>query len=430
MTADAPPGLWAATAREDAPDAPPLEGESHADVAIIGGGFTGLSAGLHLAEAGADAVVLEAATFGYGASGRNGGQVNPGLKWGLREIEARFGDDGARLFRLGDTAPDFLAALVERLRLPCLLSRDGVLRLSHTAAAAAAARADAESLRARGIDAVPLEPEDAARHSGTGYYCGGLLDPRGGSVHPLDLVRSLAHAGRGAGLRMHAHSPATALVRDGAGWRIDTADGHLHARSVVIATNGYSDALVPGLARSLLPVNSFQIATTPLPPEVAATILPGGQTAYDSRRLIVYFRKSPDNRLVYGGRASFSSDRQAGRDAADYAAIHRAMIETFPQLSGTAIAHRWTGLVCITPDFLPHYHRPADGLHVVVGFNGRGVALSVHSGAWIAGQVMGRPMPEVGIPCTPIRPIPLHALRAPLLNLAMRGQQLLDRMGR
>ncbi|MCC5984521.1 MAG: FAD-binding oxidoreductase [Rhodobacteraceae bacterium] len=430
MTAGSAPGLWAATACEVAPEAMPLEGEASADVAIIGGGFTGLSTGLHLAEAGVDAVVLEAAAFGYGASGRNGGQVNPGLKWGLSELEARFGEVGARLFRLGDTAPDFLAALVQRLQLPCRFRRDGVLRLSHTAAAATAARADAESLRARGIDAVPLDPEDAARYSGTDYYCGGLLDPRGGSVHPLDLVRSLAHAGRSAGLRLHAHSPATALERHGAGWRIETSGGRLCARSVVIATNGYSDALVPGLARSLLPVNSFQIATAPLPPEVASTILPGGQTAFDSRRLIVYFRKSPDNRLVYGGRASFSSDRETGTDTGDYAAIHQAMIETFPQLSGIAIAHRWTGLVCITPDFLPHYHRPAEGLHAVVGFNGRGVALSVHAGAWLAGQVTGQPMPDVGMPCTPIRPLPFHTLRAPLLNLAMRGQQLLDRLGR
>lgn len=425
-----PPGLWAATARDAAPEAPPLEGVARADVAIVGGGFTGLSAGLHLAEAGADAVVLEAGALGRGASGRNGGQVNPGLKWPQRALEARFGEEGTRFFRLADTAPDYLASLVQRLQLSCAFRREGVLRLAHTEAAAARAHAEAEALRARGIAAETLDRDAVAERSGTTFYHGGLLDPRAGSVQPLDLVHALARAGRSAGVRLHAGSPARALTPQGDGWRIDTPAGQLFARQVLVATNGYSDGLVPGLARSLLPVNSFQIATDPLPPEIAATILPGGQTAYDSRRLVVYFRKSPDGRFVYGGRASFSSNPDAGPDAGDYAAIHRAMVQTYPQLDAVGIAERWTGLVCVTPDFLPHYHRPAEGLHVVLGFNGRGVALSVHAGAWIAGQLLGRPMAEVGMPCTPIRPIPLHALRAPLLNLAMWGQALLDRFGR
>lgn len=430
MTQDVQANLWSATARTCPPKVGPLDGDAKAEVAIIGGGFTGLSAGLHLAEGGADTVLLEACDLGHGASGRNGGQVNPGLKWGASALEARFGEDGARLFRLAETAPDFLEGLVQRYQLDCRFCRDGVLRLAHTDAAFDRTRSEAEALAARGIPTELLNAEEIARRTGTCFYRGGMLDLRGGSVHPLELVHELARASRAAGIRLHTKTPAVALHQDAAGWRIVTPRGSLRARHVIVATNGYSDALVPGMARSLLPVNSFQIATEPLPDEVASAILADGQTAYDSRRLIVYFRKSPDNRFVYGGRASFSSARDPGVEAPDYAAIHRAMLQTFPQLAQTSIAHRWTGLVCVTPDFLPHYHHPAEGLHAVVGFNGRGVALSIHAGAWLAGRMLDRPLSDVGVPCTKIRPIPLHRFRAPLLNLAMRSQQMLDWLGR
>lgn len=430
MTNGAPTGLWSATAGTCAPIADTFDGDSTAEVAIIGGGFTGLSAGLHLAEGGTNAVLLEASDLGYGASGRNGGQVNPGLKSSLLDLEARYGEDGGRLFRLADTAPDFLDSLVRRHQFACQFRRNGVLRLAHTNAAFTRARVETEALTNRSIPAELLSDEETARRTGTRFYRGGMFDPRGGSVHPLELVHELARAGSAAGLRLHAQSPATELHRDGAGWRIATPSGTLRARQVLVTTNGYSDTLVPGLARSLLPVNSFQIATEPLPNEIASAILPGGETAYDSRRLIVYFRRSPDNRFVYGGRASFSSAREPSSNALDYAAIHRAMIQTFPQLAGVSIPHRWTGLVCVTPDFLPHYHRPAEGLHAVVGFNGRGVALSIHAGAWLASRVMGRDLGDVGMPCTEIRTIPLHRMRAPLLNIAMRSQQLLDWLGR
>ncbi len=430
MTQDTQANLWAATAKTRSPEVGPLDGDAKADVAIIGGGFTGLSAGLHLADGGADTILLEASDLGHGASGRNGGQVNPGLKWGASALEGRLGKDGARLFRLAETAPDFLEDLVRRYQLNCRFRRDGVLRLAHTDAALERARSEAEALAASDIPTELLNKEEIARRTGTGFYRGGMLDPRGGSVHPLELVHELARASCAAGMRLHTKTPAAALHQDAAGWRIVTPGGTLRARHVIVATNGYSDELVPGMARSLLPVNSFQIATEPLPDEVASAILPGEQTAYDSRRLIVYFRKSPDNRFIYGGRASFSSARDPGVDAPDYAAIHRAMVQTFPQLADAKIAHRWTGLVCVTTDFLPHYHRPAEGLHAAVGFNGRGVALSIHTGAWLAGQVLDRPLSDVGMPCSEIRPIPLHRFRAPLLNLAMRSQQMLDWLGR
>jgi len=199
---------------------------------------------------------------------------------------------------------------------------------------------------------------------------------------------------------------------------------------VVLATNGYTDGLWPGLARTLLPVNSFQIATEPLPRGRVETILPGGHAAYDSRRLVLYFRRTADDRVVLGGRASFSSRAAESDRADDYRTLERVLAGLYPQLAGAPIAQRWTGLVCITPDFLPHYHAPEPGLHALLGFNGRGVAATVRAGAWLASRLAGQEDASVGMPATAIRPIPGHALRAPALHLAMQWNRLMDALGR
>jgi len=197
---------------------------------------------------------------------------------------------------------------------------------------------------------------------------------------------------------------------------------------VVLATNAYSDGLVTGLAQSLLPVNSFQVATAPLG-ALAEKLLPGDETVYDSRRLVLYFRKSPDQRLIMGGRASFSSLRATTGQVADYSVLESVLHGVFPELRDTEIEYRWTGLVGITLDYLPHYHVLDDDLHVLVGYNGRGVALSHRLGAWLAGRLTGS-QEKVEIPATPIRPFPLHRFRAPILNLGMQWNRLLDVLGR
>ena len=185
---------------------------------------------------------------------------------------------------------------------------------------------------------------------------------------------------------------------------------------------------MPGLARSLLPVNSFQVATAPLPQDLATPILSAGHAAYDSLRLILYFRKSPDGRVVLSGRAS-RSRRLDGRERSDYLVLQSVLHELFPQIRDVAVTHHWTRLVCITPDFLPHYHTPSAGLHVLLGYNGRGVALSIRAGAWLGLKLAGKAQ-EVEVPVTPIRPLPMHRLRAPFLNAAMHWNRWLDSLGR
>jgi sarcosine oxidase len=421
--------VWSATAAIRAPACEPLEEDAQADVAIVGGGFCGLSSALHLAEMGVKVRLMEAHSIGFGASGRNGGQANPGVKLGEEALAARFGEAGRGLFRLGEEAVDFLADLVARKGLECRFRKPGVIRLAHSEAALRATQEACEALRKRGIAADLLSAREAAEMVGTRHYSGGMIDPRGGNLHPLDLARELARAAGEAGARIHADSPVTGLSQVGDRWKVSTAQGGVTADQVLIATNGYTDGLVPFLARSLLPVNSFQIATEPIDPAVCEDILPGGQAAYDSRRLILYFRKTADRRVILGGRASFSTSRDDRRSAGDYDVLVQVLHQLFPRLTRTRIAHRWTGLVCITPDFLPRYHAPAPGLHVALGFNGRGVAMATRTGAWLARKLTGRE--DTGeIPATPIRPIPFHAVREPFLDLAMRWNHLMDRLGR
>jgi sarcosine oxidase len=419
--------LWAASSEVPPFAGRPLDAEIEADIAIVGGGFTGLSAALHAAELGSSVCVLEAETIGFGASGRNGGQVNPGLKLDETSLVARFGASGKGLYRLGQEAPDFLADLVARKQLNCRFERNGLFRLAHNRTVLQTVREAGAAMRRTGIAVEELDAAEVRARVGTDRYPGGLFDPRGGSVHPLDLSREVARAAEAAGVAIFTHSPAVALQRSGDRWRIGTPGGAVRARKVLIATNAYTDGLVPGLARSLLPVNSFQIATEPLG-ALGDDILPGGQTVYDSRRLVLYFRKSPDRRLVLGGRASFSSSRTTSDKVADYSMLRSVLRGIFPALSDLPIAYGWTGLVGITLDHLPHYHALPDDLHILVGYNGRGVALSHRAGAWLGRKLAGRPEP-FEIPSVPISPFPFHAWRETVLDLGMRWNRVLDFCG-
>ena len=427
MQGGLPPSLWAATASVMPPPETPLLGEANVELAIIGGGFTGLSAALHAAEVGAKVALLEAETIGFGASGRNGGQVNPGVKLGEATLVQRFGEAGRALFRLGQEAPDFLADLVARKNLSCSFERCGLIRLAHNEAALAPVRAAAADLKSAGVPVEEFDAAEVERRVGTRLYRGGYRDPRGASVHPLDLARDLARVATEAGARLHARSPALSLSSQAGRWRITTPGGALVAERVLIATNAYTDGLVPGLAETLLPVNSFQIATEPLPAGLA--VLPSRETVYDSRRLVLYFRISPDGRLMTGGRASFSSARSTSMRVADYSVLEKVLTGIFPQVAGAPIAHRWTGLVGITMDYLPHYHVPEEGLHVLVGYNGRGVAMATRAGAFLGRKLAGAS--ETGdLPVTPIRPVPFHRHKAALLNVGMQWNRVLDLFGR
>ena len=421
--------LWAATATVPTRLHENVNGDYRADVLVVGGGLTGLSTTLHLAENGASVMLAEAEDIGHGASGRNGGQVNPGLKLDEEALVRRFGSAGRGLFRLGEEAVDFLEALIAHKRLQCHFIRPGLVRLAHLPLALRRLEEEHTALNVRGVAARLLSSRDVENLVGTKRYCGGLLDPRGASVQPLELCRELARVCQEAGAKIFSYSRAMSLQAVGNQWRVIFANGRVTADVVVVATNAYSEGLIPGLHRSLLPVNTFQIATAPLPADVDKIILPERQAVYDSRRLVLYFRKSPDGRIMLGGRASFSSSPDDRAHAADYEILVQILQDIFPRLKGIPIDYCWTGLVAVTPDFLPHYHAPKPGLHIALGFNGRGVAMGNRTGAWLARKILGQ-QDSGEIPAAGVKEIPFHRWRAPILDIVMKWNRAMDAIGR
>ena len=420
-----PRSLWAATAEEPAPPAPPLEGTVRTDVAIVGGGFTGLSAALHLAEAGVDALVLEAEDPGFGASGRNGGQVIPGLKYDPDELVAMFGPErGERLVEIVGGAADFAFDLIQRHGIRCEPVRKGWIQGVHAESKLDATRRRVEQWERRGAPVRMLDRAGMAELTGTERYCGGWLDGRGGMIQPLAYARGLARAALAKGARIHGRSPALRLAQESSGWRVETPNGALAAERILIATNGYTGDLWPGLKQSVVPVNSFQVASRPLSDNLRATVLPGGLPVSDTRRLLRYFRLDPSGRMMMGGRGASYGDAHSRL----YERLRRAAQWLFPQLNGLDWEFFWSGKVALTADHLPHIHEPAPGVTAALGYNGRGVAMASRMGKLMADHLTGAPAEELGFPITRIRPLPFWSLRRPAISALIGWYRLRDWM--
>jgi len=418
-----PNSLWAATAIP-APATPPLEGAARCQVCVVGGGFTGLSAALHLAERGAEVRLLEAEEPGFGASGRNGGQVIPGLKLGPDELVRRFGADlGERMTCFTGAAADLVFDLVERHGIDCRARRSGWLQAVHAEAAVPVVAARARQWQERDAPVGFLERDEAARLLGSRAYHGALLDRRGGALQPLSYARGLAAAAIAAGAVIHGASPALSLVAESGGWRIASPRGQVRAKQVILATNGYSDRLWPGLARSVVPLLSFQAATAPLGDNQRRSVLPEGQVCSDTRRLLAYFRLDDDGRLILGGRGG----SRESEDPSDYREVVGLLAEIFPDLQVAGWEYFWGGKVALTRDHLPHLHEPATGVLAGLGFNGRGVAMATAMGKLLAERAAGAAAETLPLPTTPLRPIPFHGLRAPLLSALVHWKRLQDR---
>ncbi|MGA0565439.1 NAD(P)/FAD-dependent oxidoreductase [Ancylobacter sp. VNQ12] len=399
-----PPSLYADTA-PPAPTTTELAGDVTAKIAIIGGGFTGLSTVLHLAEAGVDAVMIEANEIGWGASGRNGGQVNPGLKWEPEELEAGFGPDlGARMVRLGSEAPGLVFDLVERHGIACAPRRGGTIRAAVSPRSAVGVRSYQRQWAARGADVVIAEGAALAKLTGTRAYPLGAHDRRGGQVQPLAYARGLAGAALKAGARIFTGSPALSLARKGGGWRVTTPAGTVTAERVVLATNGYSDDLWPGLRRSVIPVYSSITATAPLPPDIASAIMPNGVVLYEMSSTYAYYRMDEAGRFLMGGRSALRDTS----DPHDFAGLVVHAKELFPALDVATWTHCWNGQVAVTWDHLPHVHEPEPGIHIGLGYNGRGVAMATAMGRMLARRATGGGPETLDLPVTSIQPILGH----------------------
>jgi glycine/D-amino acid oxidase-like deaminating enzyme len=417
------PSLWHATAPA-APQTPPLAGGARADVCIVGAGYAGLSTALHLAQAGVSVVVLEAREPGWGASGRNGGQVIPGIKYDPSEIVAKYGAEaGEALTGFVSSTADLVFDLIEKHGMDVPHRRAGWIQGAHTPAMVETVKRRAGEWQQRGVAARFLDADAVGRLIGTDRYLGGWLDPRGGGVQPLAYARGLARAAQQAGAAIHGQSPVVGLRRSGDDWVVRTAQGaSLTAGRVVVATNGYTGDLIPKLRQTVIRPNSFIVATEPLSDNLAGTILPEGHVTSDTRQLLLYFRKDHENRLLMGGRGPFREPR----DAADWAHLERVVAKMFPQAKDLRFDYRWCGRVALTRDFLPHLHEPEPGLLVDIGCMGRGVGLQSAMGKAMAEYLTTGDKARLPFPVTPITPLPLHALNELYVSAIIAWYRLTD----
>ncbi|MFW2588755.1 NAD(P)/FAD-dependent oxidoreductase [Sagittula sp. SSi028] len=406
------PPLWQATAERLSVDAPML---NTCDVAVIGGGYTGLATALFAAEAGLAVQVLEAGQIGSGASGRNVGLVNAGLWLPPREVERRLGPElGPRFVSLFADAPRQVFDLIERYQIRCEARRDGTLHAAHASSGMRDLTARHQAWRKLGAPVELLDAQDMAGATGTTAFAGGLRDMRAGTVNPMGYARGLAWAARTAGAHIAECAPVETLRRDGGGWIVSGPAGDLRATSVVLATNAFSAALRPELARCFAIIRYQQLATEPLGPQVAH-VLPRGEGLWDTGLVMRSLRKDHAGRLILGtmGHLAGSADRGASA-----AWAQRLLRRWFPDLGPQRFEAAWDGQIAMTPDHLPRILQLDNGLYCPIGYNGRGVTTGTVFGRALADVLAGGDPAGLPLPLTAPKPVALAKIRGQVVNLA------------
>lgn len=414
---------WYEDSVGERPCYPTLDGTLDVDTLVVGGGFTGLSAALHLAARGVDVALLEAARLGDGASGRNGGQFGTGQRQWPEDLEGEIGFERSRaLFRMAEDAKAHLHEMMQAHSIDADY-RPGQLSLVHKRRYIESYRRHAEILAER-YDyphARFLGREETQARLGSPHYHAGVLDEGTGHLHPMKLLVGTGRAAARAGARLFENTPVTRLSHRGGRIEAETPFGTVRAERALMAMNAHGERLDRANAAHVMPIRSFIAATEPLAePE---RVLPGGEAADDSRFVVRYFRKTPDNRLLFGGREAYSS---AQGDITGQ--IRRQVASIWPHLGTVGFTHAWGGSVGVTLPRMPYVASPRPGLTVIGGFSGHGVLLSHYTGRLYAERVMGNrdrlaDLEALRIPAFPGG----SALRAPLLFLAMTWYALRDR---
>lgn len=420
-----PPSWYAATAH-DAPRHPALTGETRADVCVVGAGYTGLSAALHLAERGFDVVLLEAHRVGFGASGRNGGQLGSGQRQDQASLEKMLGKAAAhRLWALGEEAKNLVKGLIAKHAIDCDL-KSGIAWTTFSARETDDLHRYVDLLqRDYGYDQVSaLDAAACKALCPSPAYHGGLLDMGAGHLHPLNFALGLARAAKAAGVRIHEDTHVTGLD-EGARVTVRTSGGRVEADHLVLACNGYLGGLNGKVAARVMPINNFIAATEPLGDD-AARVLTRDIAVADSKFVVNYFRLSADKRLLFGGGESYGY-----RFPEDIAAVVRKpMTEIFPHLKDVRLDYAWGGTLAITMKRLPYLARVAPNILSASGYSGHGVGTATHAGYLMAQAIAGQAEGFDTMARIPNTPFPGGvALRNPLLILAMTWFSLRDRLG-
>jgi glycine/D-amino acid oxidase-like deaminating enzyme len=356
-----------------------------ADVVVVGGGYTGVTSALHLARSGARVTLLEAETLGWGASTRNAGMFHAGLAAGLSVLERRYGPElAARLHAEGNAAFGIVERLIADEQLECDYRRTGQLVLAWSARQARGFETRAAVRNRDGLPTHVVRGPALREEIGTDAYTVGIVEEMAGGLHPARYLAELASRADRAGAELHEQTPAVRIDRVTGGFKVSTARGTIRATEVLLATNGYTGGLVPWVQRRVIPIGSYIVVTDPLDPAVAAEVSPRGRMFYDTKNFLYYWRLTPDNRLLFGGRASFGRTTVA-RSAAILAS---AMRRVHPQVAGARVAYAWGGNVGFTFDRLPHIGRH-DGITYALGYCGSGVCMATYFGM-VAARMLGQ----------------------------------------
>ncbi len=381
--------------RDTAPLIPSHAGRplpERADVVVIGGGYTGLSTALHLAKKRAQVTLLERESLGWGASSRNGGMVLSGLKISVQLAIRRYGLEIARrLYRASLDSIDCVERLMEQEHIDCHFRRDGALAGAYKPAHFRWLQ-DTQALLEREFGhQTELVSRGAQREEiGSDFYHGGLVDPRGAGLHPGKYLTGLVGAAERAGVTLHDHAEALRYKQmAGGGFEVRTSRGSIRARQVMVATNGYTGAVHPGLRRRMIPIGSYIIVTERLSDELAREVSPRGRMIWDTKNFLYYFRLTPDNRMMFGGRAGFFP-ATPGTNQVSAGLLQRAMTTVYPQLAGVKVEYAWGGTLGFTFDRMPHAGG-MDGVHYAMGYCGHGVAMSTYLGQCMADVMDGHP---------------------------------------
>lgn len=341
------------------------------------------------------------------------------------DLRAAVGDTYfERMAEVSLQSADELFALVKKHDIDCDARQHGWLRTDHCVSARDRARAAAKAWNAFGAGFEFIDGEDVQRLSGSPAYSSGVLSPKGGAVQPLSLVHGLARAAVAAGASIAGNCEISSMQREAKGWVLEAGGHKIKAQWVVVATNGYTGRLVSGLRRSILPLNSIQVATDPLEDDLIGSILPGGHTISDTRRLIMYARREPGNQLVFGGIGfRWPTGRIGG-----FRWMLKDAKRVFPTLAGVNWRYRWSGQIALTDDRVPHLHEPEPGLIAGLGYNGRGVAMSLVMGRLMAERVLGKAPDALSIPVTGIKSIAFRDMQVFGAGLAMSLMHMRDRL--
>ncbi|MGX8009451.1 NAD(P)/FAD-dependent oxidoreductase [Mesorhizobium sp. ORM8.1] len=417
--------LWHAVSRNRR-DRPALQGGLDVDLAIVGGGFAGLSTALHAAARGLSVAVLEAEIIAWGATGRNAGFVVPNFaKMDPDSILAHLGSErGERLIDFAAGSAELVFGLIKRHGIDCDAVQNGWIQPAHSPAAFEKVKSRAGQWARRGRPAVTLDRQDVEALTGARGYVGGWMDRSGGVLNPVGYANGLADAAEKARAKIFEHTPVTSVDRVTDGWRLKTPSGSVRAGKVLIATNAYGGSLDPLLRRTYVPLKVFQIATEPLPRDVRTRLLPGGQGVGDTRRNLFTFRFDADNRLISGGMHILG----AGADARVPQAIWRRLGHHLDLPDLPPLAYSWSGMAAVEPDFLPHLLDLGPGLIAGRACNGRGIAMTTAMGKVLADWASGADARDLPLPFAKPSSIPFHGIVRYAPNMLLPWSMLRDRL--